>query len=96
MGIVPAPSPADKVTGRRKRVSPKSFHSIRHAVVSLARVNTDFTPDMVRDTVGHDSEKVEQGYFHTEMRQRESVLAGIADAISPVSATTSAALAYTA
>lgn len=82
MGIIPAPSPADKVTGRRKRVSSKSFHSIRHAAVSMGRVNAQFSADMVRDTVGHESEQVERGYFHTTMQQRRAVLSALAECVA--------------
>lgn len=79
LGII-TPS-TDKMTGRRKRISSKSFHSIRHTVVSMLRVNTAFTPDTVRDTVGHASEEVERGYFHGNRKQREAVLNALADSV---------------
>lgn len=71
-GIIPAVQDAPK-EGRRHRVSEKSFHSIRHTVVSCLRANAAFTADMVRDAVGHDSEKVERGYFTATMEQRARV-----------------------
>lgn len=74
MGISAAPTTLPPTTGRRRRLSSKSFHSIRHTVVSMLRVNTSFTPDTVRDTVGHTSEAVERGYFHGSLQQREAVL----------------------
>ena len=74
MGICSAPTTLPPTTGRRRRLSSKSFHSIRHTVVSMLRVNTAFTADTVRDTVGHESERVERGYFHGNMQQREAVL----------------------
>lgn len=50
-------------TGDRRPVSPKSFHSIRHTVVSQMRCNPAITADLSREIVGHDSEQVERGYF---------------------------------
>ena len=69
----PAPVATDKPTGRRKRVSAKSFPSIRHTVVSMTRLDASFTPDMVRDAVGHSSEQVERGYFHMDMTYKKAV-----------------------
>lgn len=75
MGICSAPTTLPKTTGRRRRLSSKSFHSIRHTVVSMLRVNNAFTADTVRDAVGHESERVErEHYFHGNMQQREAVL----------------------
>ena len=71
-GIIPAVQDEPK-EGRRHRVSKKSFHSIRHTVVSCLRADATFTADMVRDAVGHDSEKVERGYFTATMEQRARV-----------------------
>ena len=85
MGINAAPSPADKPTGRRKRISAKTFHSIRHTVVSLTRLNASFTPDMVRDAVGHESEEVERKYFHGDMTSKKAVYGSLAESIKAVS-----------
>lgn len=82
MGINAVPSTAEKPTGRRKRISAKTFHSIRHTVVSMARVNPQFSADMVRDAVGHESEQVEQSYFHATACQRKAVLAAVADGLN--------------
>lgn len=49
--------------GDRRPVSPKSFHSIRHTVVSQMRCNPAISADLSREIVGHDSEAVERGYF---------------------------------
>ena len=84
MGINPAPSPLDKPTGRRKRISAKTFHSIRHTVVSLTRLNASFTPDMVRDAVGHESEEVERKYFHGDMTSKKAVYGSLASTIKTV------------
>lgn len=53
----------ETTTGDRRPVSPKSFHSIRHTVVSQMRCNPAITADLSREIVGHDSEAVERGYF---------------------------------
>lgn len=51
------------LSGSRRRVSEKSFHSIRHTVVSMLRSSTMFTADLAREIVGHDSEAIERAYF---------------------------------
>lgn len=78
MGIVETPT---AVTGRRHAVSVKSFHSIRHTVVSCLRADGAFTADIVRDAVGHDSEAVERGYFTATQAQRVAVAAALAAAV---------------
>lgn len=50
-------------TGDRRPVSQKSFHSIRHTVVSMLRSSCMFTADLTRDIVGHNSEAIERAYF---------------------------------
>ena len=85
MGINPAPVATDKPTGRRKRISAKTFHSIRHTVVSLTRIDASLTPDVVRDAVGHESEQVERGYFHGDMTSKKAVYGSLAESIKAVS-----------
>lgn len=46
-----------------KTMARKSFHSIRHTVVTLLRSSTLFTADITRGIVGHDSEEIERQYF---------------------------------
>lgn len=46
-----------------KKMSRKSFHSIRHTVVTLLRSSTLFTADSARGIVGHNSEEIERQYF---------------------------------
>lgn len=84
MGICSTLSTTQKGVGRRHRVSAKSFHSIRHTVVSMLRVNSAFTADTVRDTVGHTSEAVERGYFHGSLQQREAVLNSLSSVMQSV------------
>ena len=71
-GILPSVDATPK-EGRRHRVSQKSFHSIRHTVVTCLRADASLSADMVRDAVGHDSEKVERGYFAPAIEQRARV-----------------------
>lgn len=52
-----------EVSGDRRTMSPKSFHSIRHTVVSMLRSSNQFSADVTREIVGHDSEAIERGYF---------------------------------
>lgn len=80
-GIV-CPTPQNGREGKRT-VSTKSFHSIRHTVVTLSRLNPAFTPDLIRETVGHDSEAVEQGYFTANVDARRGVLEYLAQQIAP-------------
>ena len=83
MGIIGDPI-AEKKKGARHRMSDKSFHSIRHAVVSVLRSNPAFTPDMVRDAVGHSSEAVEQGYYTATMAQRAQLSNALMQAVEHV------------
>lgn len=70
------------VNGRRHAWSEKSFHSIRHSVVSCLRADGAFTADVVRDAVGHDSEAVERGYFTATVQQRQAVGRALAVAVA--------------
>ncbi len=72
MGIIPAET-AEQPKGHRHNISPKSFHSIRHTVVSCLRGDASLTADIVRDAVGHNSEEVERGYFTATLEQRAQV-----------------------
>lgn len=64
-------------------VCDKSFHSLRHTVVSMLRVNANFTSDLVRETVGHDSEAVERGYFTPDVSAKRTVIDYLAEKIAP-------------
>lgn len=54
-----------ELKGRRRTVTTKCFHSIRHSVVSWARSNPNLSPDVVRETVGHGSDDIEMTYYFT-------------------------------
>ena len=57
--------------GNKYRMSKKSFHSIRHTAVSGHRTDANLTPDDCRALVGHDSERIDRGYFHlSEEKER--------------------------
>lgn len=69
-GIIEPAAAVRKEGERRHHVSRKSFHSIRHSVVSCLRGDAALSVDVVRDAVGHDSEAVERGYFTASMDMR--------------------------
>lgn len=82
-GITKGDAPAAPLKGKRRRVSEKSFHSIRHTFVTLARCEPTLTPDMVRGVVGHKSEEIERGYFTANAEQNNAVLGCMERIISP-------------
>ncbi len=64
LGVIAPLSATTKKRGdERKVVANKSFHSIRHTVVSMLRASNLVSPDLARAIVGHDSEEVERAYF---------------------------------
>ena len=69
--------------GRRRPVARKSFHSLRHTAVSMGRSAPNLTPDIVRETVGHDSEKIERRYFTAADNAKLAVLKTLADMVRP-------------
>lgn len=80
-GLV-APLGAPRKGWRRQRRS-KSFHSIRHSVVSFLRGGVLFSPDVIRDAVGHASEAVERGYFTASVDSRSRVCSALAAGLLP-------------
>ena len=100
-GMIGGTVDAGKVKGsKRHAVSAKSFHSIRHTVATYLRGGMTgtalFSPDAIRDTIGHDSEEVERGYFHGALAMRRNVLATLAEGVEGVAPTLNspAATAY--
>ena len=83
-GMIPPPAPGEKI-GRRRNVSPKSFHSIRHSFVSFGRAEGSISPDLMRAVVGHDSEEVERAYFTASMEKKEQVISALAAYLAPAS-----------
>ncbi len=79
LGIIEAKE--DLTVSGRHKLAAKSFHSIRHAFVTWGRSNGGFTADVIRETVGHDSEAVEQGYFTCALDLKAKVLDAAADAV---------------
>ena len=73
--------------GKRRPVTLKCFHSIRHSVVSWARSNPNLSASVVRETVGHSSDDIEMRYYFTaEDKAKLAVLEAVADMVSPDSA----------
>ncbi len=62
-GIAEKGAAAEAGKDTRRSVSTKSFHCIRHSVVSMLRSDNSFSADIARAIVGHDSEAVEREYF---------------------------------
>ncbi len=100
-GMIGGTVDAGKAKGNRHAVSAKSFHSIRHTVATYLRGGMTgtalFSPDAIRDTIGHDSEEVERGYFTGSLTMRMNVLSSLAAAVEdagPVIDSSSAARAY--
>lgn len=70
--------------GRRRTITNKCFHSIRHTVVSWARSNPNLAPDVVRKTVGHGSDAIETRYYFTaEDKAKLAVLEAVAGMVAP-------------
>lgn len=73
-----------ELKGHRRKVATKSFHSIRHSVVSWARSNPNLSPDVVRETVGHGSDDIEMKYYFTaEDKAKLAVLESVAQMVEP-------------
>lgn len=79
------PSHKQTTTGDRRPISPKSFHSIRHTVVSQMRCNPAITSDLSREIVGHDSEAVERGYFTAPTQAKLDAFAFLCKQLTPAS-----------
>lgn len=73
-GITGADTSARSVKGRRRRFSTKTFHSLRHSVVSMLRADNRLSADVVRLAVGHRNEEVEQGYISISRADQDRVL----------------------
>lgn len=85
MNINRVPTSTSKNSGRKRHVSEKTFHSIRHTAVTMLRSNPTFTSDVVRDVVGHDSEEVERAYFHGNTTIRRHALEALAANVEDIS-----------
>lgn len=74
-GITGRNTTARSAKGNRHNFSTKTFHSIRHSVVTMLRADNRLSADVVRKSVGHHSEEVEQGYIGISRTDTERVLA---------------------
>lgn len=77
-----SPDKQEPAKGRGHRVSPLSFHSIRHFVCSLTNEQSNFSMSM--SAVGHKSAAVHQRYVHISPDAQRGVLQGVAGALAPV------------
>lgn len=82
-GIVKVDTEKAALKGKRKNVSPKSFHSFRHSVVSVLRSDKRITQDLSRAIVGHDSEEIERAYYTASQADKMRGLDVIAQTIVP-------------
>ncbi len=68
-------------SGAERRVSSKSFHSLRRFAVSWMREN-GVSADLCRDIVGHDSEEVERVYMRASRSKKADALNAMIDAVT--------------
>lgn len=71
--------PMDKLTDAIRGAAEMS--GLGSSMPSWGRSNGGFTADVIRETVGHDSEAVEQGYFTCALDLKAKVLDAAADAV---------------
>ena len=72
-GIVRA-MPETSLKGNRKKVSPLSFHSLRHSFCTLGRCDSGVVPDVMRSIVGHNSEQIERGYTTANLEHKRAAV----------------------
>lgn len=77
----------EQTKGDRRTVSSKSFHSIRHTVVSQMRCNPAISADLSREIVGHDSESIERNYFKAPTQAKLDAFDFLSKQIAPASET---------
>lgn len=71
LGIA-SPKKHSGISGRA--FSTKSFHSIRHTVVSMLRNSGSISADLCREIVWHDSEDIERLYYHASHYERQNAI----------------------
>ena len=82
-GILESETDKKALKGDRKSVSRKSFHSIRHSIVTAARSVSSLSADLVRAVVGHESEEVERQYCTPDIREKERMMEAMERYIDP-------------
>ncbi len=66
--------------GKRRIVSVKSFHSLRHSAVTLMRAG-GIPAELSRAVVGHDSEAIERVYFTPDIKHKANALSTLEKAV---------------
>lgn len=84
LGII-NPDP-ESLSGDRHQMAEKSFHSIRHTVVSLLRSSNFVSADLAREIVGHASEAVERAYFTPSDDDKKAGLAYLSERVQKAGA----------
>lgn len=67
--------------GGRRQIAIKCFHSIRHTVVSWACSASFLAANVVRETVGHSTDKMLQQYYTAADKSKREVLETLADKV---------------
>lgn len=77
LGMVPKlekiGDPESKGKGKARHRNPLCFHSLRHYVVSMLSSEQKFSPDIIRESVGHSTEAARLCYVSTDMARRKEV-----------------------
>ena len=81
-GIATRREDTTALKGGRRHIAVKCFHSIRHTVVSLACSISTLAANVVRETVGHSSDKMLQQYFSAADKSKREVLETLARIVS--------------
>lgn len=65
--------PSVKIRSRARHRHPLCFHSLRHFVVSVLSSERQFSPDIIRESVGHSTEAARLCYVSTDLTKRQEV-----------------------
>lgn len=63
-----------KLRGRKKQQSRKTFHSIRHSVITITNEAEGITQMMAMKATGHKDSKVDEGYYHLSPEAQQRIL----------------------
>ena len=63
---------------KRRRQSPLTFHSLRHAATSMLK-KAGISAAVVMDIIGHESEAISQNYTHVDHETKRAALAKMPD-----------------
>ena len=81
-GIATRREDTTALKGGRRQIAIKCFHSIRHTVVSWACSASFLAANVVRETVGHSTDKMLQQYYTAADKAKRKVLETLARIVS--------------